>query len=35
VGDWTPVAGSGVEAGVEVVVSGVAELKSQWLYEGE
>jgi cobalt-zinc-cadmium efflux system membrane fusion protein len=35
VGDWTPVEGPGVEAGVEVVVSGVAELKSQWLYEGE
>lgn len=34
-GDWTPVSGPGVEAGVEVVVTGVAELKSQWLYEGE
>lgn len=34
-GEWTPVSGPGVEAGVEVVVTGVAELKSQWLYEGE
>lgn len=34
-GDWTPVSGPGIEAGVEIVVTGVAELKSQWLYEGE
>ncbi|MDP2316288.1 MAG: efflux RND transporter periplasmic adaptor subunit [Pseudomonadota bacterium] len=34
-GEWTPVSGPGIEAGVEVVVTGVAELKSQWLYEGE
>lgn len=34
-GEWTPVSGAGVEAGVEVVVTGVAELKSHWLYEGE
>lgn len=31
-GDWTPVSGQGVEPGVEVVVGGLAELKSQWLY---
>ena len=31
-GDWTPISGPGVEAGVEVVVGGLAELKSQWLY---
>jgi len=31
-GDWTPVSGAGVEAGVEVVVGGLAELKSHWLY---
>ena len=34
-GDWTPVSGPGIEAGVQVVVTGVAELKSHWLYEGE
>ncbi len=34
-GEWTPVSGPGIEVGVEVVVTGVAELKSQWLYEGE
>lgn len=33
-GDWTPVSGPGVEAGIEVVVAGVAELKSHWLYAG-
>jgi len=33
-GDWTPISGPGVEAGVEVVVAGVAELKSHWLYAG-
>lgn len=33
-GEWTPVSGPGVEAGVEVVVNGVAELKSHWLYAG-
>ena len=32
-GDLTPVDGPSVEAGVEVVVGGVAELKSQWLYQ--
>lgn len=34
-GEWTPVSGPGIEAGVQVVVTGVAELKSHWLYEGE
>lgn len=33
-GDWTPISGPGVAAGVEVVVDGVAELKSHWLYTG-
>ena len=33
-GDWTPISGPGVEPGVEVVVGGVAELKSHWLYAG-
>ena len=31
-GDWTPISGPGAEAGVEVVVRGLAELKSHWLY---
>lgn len=31
-GEWTPVSGPGIAAGVEVVVAGLAELKSQWLY---
>lgn len=34
VGSWTPVSGPGVAAGVPVVVNGVAELKSHWLYGG-
>lgn len=34
VGDWTPVSGPGVAAGQQVVVNGVAELKSHWLYAG-
>jgi len=34
-GDWTPISGAGVAAGVEVVIAGVAELKSHWLYEKE
>ena len=33
-GAWTPVSGPGIQAGVEVVVEGVAELKSHWLYAG-
>lgn len=33
-GEWTPISGPGIAAGVEVVVDGVAELKSHWLYEG-
>lgn len=31
-GEWTPVHGSGIQAGFEVVVGGLAELKSHWLY---
>lgn len=31
-GEWTPVSGPGVQAGIEVVVGGLAELKSHWLY---
>lgn len=34
VGEWTPVSGPGVQAGLLVVVGGLAELKSHWLYEG-
>ncbi len=34
--DWTPIAGPSANAGMEVIVGGLAELKSQWLYsEGE
>ena len=33
VGNWTPVSGPGVQAGVQVVVAGLAELKSEWLYK--
>lgn len=33
-GEWTPVSGPGIRAGVEVVVGGLAELKSHWLYQG-
>ncbi len=33
-GEWTPVSGPGVQAGIEVVVGGLAELKSHWLYNG-
>lgn len=33
-GNWTPVSGPGVAAGVAVVVNGLAELKSHWLYAG-
>lgn len=29
-GEWTPVNGPGVDAGIEVVVGGLAELKSHW-----
>ena len=32
VGDWTPVSGPGVSAGLVVIVNGLAELKSHWLY---
>jgi cobalt-zinc-cadmium efflux system membrane fusion protein len=32
-GEWTPVEGPDVVAGVEVVVGGLAELKSHWLYQ--
>lgn len=31
-GEWTPVSGPGVTAGAVVVVGGLAELKSHWLY---
>ncbi len=30
--DWTPISGPGLEVGVEVVIRGLAELKSHWLY---
>lgn len=33
-GSWTPVTGPEVKAGVEVVVGGLAELKSHWQYNG-
>lgn len=33
VGEWTPVSGPGVTPGLEVVVGGLAELKSHWLYK--
>lgn len=33
-GDWVPVSGEALAAGVKIVTKGLAELKSHWLYQG-